>query len=320
VNIRTGELNRIAAQLPFINFLLSYGHSMLNATTQSSLPKWRTLLVLGRVSNLPTVWSNCLAGWILGGGGEIWKLLWLCVAATFLYVGGMYLNDACDAEFDRKHRPERPIPSGAIAENDVWALGVGWLGLGTAMLVLFGKQTAIFTLLLTGFILLYDTVHKTVSFSPAIMAACRFFLLLVAASTGLTGVSGLALWSAVVLAAYVVGLSYIARHESTHATLRHWPVVFLAAPIVLALVANGEEYRQRAIVLSLVVGLWILRSLRPALWSAQPNYGKTVSALLAGIVLVDCLAVLGGGTAEFTTVFVMLFAAALLFQRYVPAT
>jgi hypothetical protein len=37
---------------------------------QDSVRKLRTLLVLGRVSNLPTVWSNCLAGWWLGGGGN----------------------------------------------------------------------------------------------------------------------------------------------------------------------------------------------------------------------------------------------------------
>ena len=33
------------------------------------MAKLRTLLVLGRVSNLPTVWSNCFAGWLLAGGG-----------------------------------------------------------------------------------------------------------------------------------------------------------------------------------------------------------------------------------------------------------
>ena len=31
---------------------------------------WKTLLDLGRVSNIPTVWTNCLAGWLLGGGGR----------------------------------------------------------------------------------------------------------------------------------------------------------------------------------------------------------------------------------------------------------
>src|SRR5256885_13326506 len=70
----------------------------------------RTLLILGRISNLPTVWSNCLAGWWLGGGGNSHKLPWLFCGVTLLYIGGMFLNDAFDADFDRAHRQGRPIP------------------------------------------------------------------------------------------------------------------------------------------------------------------------------------------------------------------
>src|SRR5213594_1545943 len=51
-------------------FLLSYRRSMLLARSNIQ-PYWRTLLILGRASNVPTVWSNCLAGWLLGGGGSI---------------------------------------------------------------------------------------------------------------------------------------------------------------------------------------------------------------------------------------------------------
>src|SRR5436853_7511544 len=101
----------------------------------------RTLLVLGRVSNLPTVWSNCLAGWLLGGGGSAASLLLLCGGATCLYIGGMYLNDAFDIEFDRLNRKERPIPSGAISSGDVWGYGFSWLGLGLALVYFFNTST-----------------------------------------------------------------------------------------------------------------------------------------------------------------------------------
>ena len=75
----------------------------------------QTLLSLGRVSNLPTVWSNCLAGWCIGQGLHGERLFLLLMGATFLYLGGMFLNDAFDAQYDRQHRPERPIPTGAMA-------------------------------------------------------------------------------------------------------------------------------------------------------------------------------------------------------------
>src|SRR5829696_10188827 len=93
----------------------------------------RTLLVLGRVSNVPTVCSNCLAGWLLGGGGDWRRFMLLCAGATLLYVGGMYLNDAFDAEFDSQHRRERPIPSGAIKLGTVWRIGIALLVAGVGL-------------------------------------------------------------------------------------------------------------------------------------------------------------------------------------------
>src|SRR5438094_889537 len=99
--------------LHFAQNLISSSQMQVSGTTQ----RWivRTLLMLGRVSNLPTVWSNCLAGWLLGGGGLALRFVLLCVGATCLYIGGMYLNDAFDFEFDRAFRRERPIPSVAIS-------------------------------------------------------------------------------------------------------------------------------------------------------------------------------------------------------------
>ena len=279
----------------------------------------RTLLVLGRVSNVPTVWSNCFAGWLLAGGGDWSRFLLLTFAATCLYVGGMYLNDAFDATFDLQHRPERPIPSGAIRAEAVWAWGFGWLGLGLACLFGFGQTAIICALLLVVAILVYDAIHKIFALSPVLMAACRFFLVLMAASAGRNGITGLAIWMALAMAAYIIGLSYLARKESTFATVSLWPCLFLAVPLMLALIVNQGEYLGRAIVLCAAVGLWMVRCLGFALWSAQRNIGRCVSGLLAGIALVDLLAAWDGSLATGLT-FAALFALALLFQRFVPAT
>src|SRR5271169_6112757 len=96
----------------------------------NSVPQFRTLLVLGRVSNLPTVWSNCLAGWWLSGGGNFWKLPLLLLGMSALYTGGTFLNDAFDAEFDQRRRTARPIPAGKILPETVWFYGWVWLALG----------------------------------------------------------------------------------------------------------------------------------------------------------------------------------------------
>lgn len=274
---------------------------------------------MGRVSNLPTVWSNCLAGWWLGGGGDFKKLPFLLAGATFLYVGGMFLNDAFDAEFDLRFRRERPIPSGMIALKSVWRWGLGWLALGIVCLFCAGKVTGGLGFALAICILLYDAIHKMLDFAPVLMGLCRFFLYVVAASTGLNGVTGSSIWCGLALAAYIVGLSYVARRESRRDVLRYWPLALLAAPVVLAIIMDVNDYREGALLLSAVLGLWSLRCLRHTLWSEEKNIGLTVSGLLAGIVFVDWLAVADAPN-NAGLVFLGLFLLALVAQKMVPAT
>lgn len=282
--------------------------------------KLRALLVLGRVSNLPTVWSNCLAGWLLGGGGAISNLLIACLGTTCIYVGGMYLNDAFDEQFDREYRKERPIPSGLVSSGEVWMWGSAWLLAGTILLSFFGVTTMTLVFLLATCVVVYDAVHKAIAFSPVLMAMCRFFVYLIAASLAVDGVTGFTIWSALALGLYIVGLSYIARKESIRGMLGYWPAYLLATPIVLAFIGNEGQYAQRALLLSMILGCWILRCLQFTYWSTQRQVGRTVSGLLAGIVWVDLLAVAGGPGIAVSTVFLGLFILALVFQRFVPAT
>src|SRR5215469_15374724 len=100
-----------------MNSCASLNHCM---SREGPVNRLRVLLVLGRVSNLPTVWSNCLAAWLLGGAGPRPRFFCLTLGATLLYTAGMFLNDAFDAGFDRQYRPERPIPSGLISRPTVW--------------------------------------------------------------------------------------------------------------------------------------------------------------------------------------------------------
>jgi len=279
----------------------------------------RLLFLMGRVSNLPTVWSNCLAAWLLSGGGDTARLQLVCLGATFLYLGGMYLNDAFDAAFDAQFRRERPIPAGLIRLGTVWQLGVLWLGLGLLTLAWLGKATGVLAVLLIVTVVVYDAVHKAITLAPVLMALCRFLLYLIAGTSASNGLSGLTVWSGVALALYILGLSYIARHESTRPSLRWWPTGFLAAPVVLALVVNGEGYYQQAGWLILLLVFLIIQCLHSRAGETSPDLKRTVSGLLAGIIWVDLLAV-AGGTTTIAMLFVALFLLARLLQRVIPAT
>ncbi len=287
---------------------------------QIGIRQLRALLALSRVSHLPTVWSNCLAGWWLGGQGNQAKLPFLFLGVSALYTGGMFLNDAFDADFDRQRRAERPIPSGAISLAAVWCWGLGWLGLGALCLAAVGRATGALSVVLLLCILIYDATHKAVTASPWLMGVCRFWVYVIAGSAGTTGVNGEPIWCGLGLAFYVAGLGYLARHESSRGRVPYWPLALLAMPVVFAMLMNVAEYRLPALWLSLVLVLWIALRARTIFQAAEANVGHIVSGLSAGIVLVDWLAVAPVCPRGLGFAFLILFGATLALQRLVPAT
>jgi 4-hydroxybenzoate polyprenyltransferase len=251
-------------------------------------------------------------------------MAWLSFFVSLLYVGGMFLNDAFDAGFDRQHRRLRPIPSGAISEGEVWQWGFALLGAGAAGLVWAGAATAILTLLLTACILLYNATHKFAEAAPVLMGACRMLVYLVSAcfaqAGGATGgIAGYPVWCGAALGAYVMGVSFLARKEARRGPAPAWPCVFLAAPVVLAGLCDDGAARQTGFELSLALGVWVLWAVREAVGRRQANVGYAVSRLLAGIVWVDLLAV-ADLTQPWVALFALWFVLALLLQRYIPAT
>ena len=281
--------------------------------------KLRTLLLLGRVSNLPTVWSDCLAGWWLGGGGSWPALACVTLSASLLYEGGMFLNDAFDAEFDRRHRRLRPIPSGAISEREVWQWGLTWLALGLATVGWLGIPVVAWAAVLCGLILLYNAVHKWAPVAPVLMGSCRWCVYLLAASTAGQGVTGEVIWKGLALGAYVVGVSCLARKENSRARINLWPALLLATPLVFAgLIDDGSGW-EAAVVYALFLAAWTSWALSRSLGPAEPNLPYTVSCLLAGIVLVDGLAVANASEPR-AALFALWFALALWLQRSIPAT
>jgi len=115
-------------------------------------------------------------------------LLYLLIGSSLIYAGGCFINDACDHAFDQKHRPERPIPRGALSLGQAWVLGLAQLGVGAwAMIVGAGCHWQ-WTLALLLCILAYDWAHKKSAWSILLMGGCRS-LLWITAATAASGMS-----------------------------------------------------------------------------------------------------------------------------------
>ena len=64
---------------------------------------------------------------VAGRRRKLWELPLLFLGVSALYTGGIFLNDAFDADFDRQRRAERPIPFGARFRCPPSGAG-GWRG------------------------------------------------------------------------------------------------------------------------------------------------------------------------------------------------
>lgn len=250
----------------------------------------RTTVALSRPARLPTVWSNCLAGWWLGGGTNTEQLPLLFGAVTLLYFGGAFLNDAFDVEHDQQHRPTRPIPAGSVTSALVWRWALGFLVAGGLLLMWVGTLTGILGLALILCIVLFNTLRRLKAVSPIFGGLCRLFVYVVGASVALYGVTGWSVWCGLALAIYVAGIGYSEHWAEQPSRAKAWPAILLAVPLVLALALDTNGYRQAALLLSALLVLWVLRALRQTFWTAEPNVPSTLAGLLSGIVFVDWLA------------------------------
>jgi 4-hydroxybenzoate polyprenyltransferase len=182
----------------------------------------RTALRLGRVSNLPTVWTNVMAGLALNGGALTpFDVVPLGVAVSLFYVAGMYLNDAFDWRWDAQHRPERPIPSGEISARAVFVIGFALMAAGLALLAVGPGRPAPFFggLGLGACILIYDASHKRNPLAPLVMGLCRVGVYVIAALAASPHLAAAVYVGGGLQLAYLVGLTLVARHETRNPRL-----------------------------------------------------------------------------------------------------
>jgi len=192
----------------------------------------RAYLDLCRVSNLPTVWTNVLAGVVLSGATwDVGECLVLALALSCFYAGGMCLNDLCDVAWDRAGRPDRPLPSGRVSVPEARGLTLALFAAGFAGLGVAAHPVALAPgVALLAAIWVYDRYHKEGAWSVLVMAACRL-LVFVVAGTAVAGRVGGGVWiGGFAQYAYVLLLSAVARIEGKRPGGFGFPVI----PVLIA--------------------------------------------------------------------------------------
>jgi hypothetical protein len=184
----------------------------------------RAWLRLVRLPNLATAAADPLAGFLVCSGltqvGWVPVACWLAVlAGVTLYAAGMVLNDVNDVAIDLIERPERPLPSGAIALALAAVVGNLLLAAGAAAAV--GAAVAATTpwpalvaAALTAAIWFYDRHAKGTILGPPVMGSCRGLNWLLG-MTAAGGPTTMPEWCIPLgMGVYVAGITLFARDEA----------------------------------------------------------------------------------------------------------
>lgn len=202
--------------------------------------KARAYLLLTRVSNLPTVWTNVLAAVVVAGGPRN-SLVVTMAATSVFYMGGMVLNDAFDADVDARIRSDRPIPAGDVTRAEVFSLGTALLALGETVLLAtpYPRPALAWGLGLAAAIVFYDYQHKGRSFGPVVMGLCRALVYCVAAAAAVGTVSSPVMRAAALMWAYIIALTWVAKNAGLGSAVP-WLLAGICLVDAAVLAASGE--------------------------------------------------------------------------------
>lgn len=248
-----------------------------------------TVLPYLRLVRAPAVFSalgDPIAGLLLerdefSGGGAAR----LSAASAMLYLAGMALNDLADRDEDARDRPERPIPSGAVSPRAAALLG-GSLLLGGVLVAQRGGARWTGPAL-AAMVVAYDfQLKRSATLGPMAMGACRALSLLMGVEASRGEVTRRGAEGALLLGAYVAGLTLVARGETGAA--RTTELRLGAGLVAGALLATAVRGGPESLAWSAAAGALSGPALRRAVVEPSPRtVGPAVGALIRAIPALD---------------------------------
>lgn len=266
------------------------------------------ILAAGRVANLPSVVSNVVLGAVVFG--VFGQISWPAVAGgcgcgMFLYLGGCFLNDWWDRNWDKENKPDRAVPSGRLSGGLLLGLAIFCFVIGMGLSLVLGPIAVSFALLIVVLILVYSFIHKRTSFGVIPMGLCRallYFLGFFSANpefylweisdgafvyyVDFTDWVSLLFCPAIGLLSYIAGLSLLARHEARGdqpSASRVVAYFLLFLPILTHAVWTGSQVPLLAVLSALPFLIVVFLATR----RIKTSIGAGVSSLLAAIPLLD---------------------------------
>jgi len=289
---------------------------------------FKKYLQLARLPNAFTSPTNVVAGYLtVTPISELnYVNLGILMASSMLfYVSGVIFNDYFDIEVDRKERPSRPLPSGAISKKTTIQIAIVLMASAITLAFFVSWSSFVVALLLASMIIGYDyRLKNNKIFSPITMGATRFLNVIMGASPALlsfqSNLPGLVFVASSVFA-YVVVITLFSKKElSGIKSKRHTIVLF---SIIYAIIA--------AITIVIFLGLfktWSLVILVPytiimsfifkqALVGDASSIQRVIKNMVISIIILDSIFVSGvAGLSYGLSTLLFLLPAILLSKKF----
>lgn len=307
---------------------------------------FKTALQLGRVSNLPTVWTNVMVGiYITSYHRPFNYQLLLFLSFSLFYIGGMYLNDAFDAKYDMEHQPYRPIPSGQTKQITVLVAGFCLLGLGIIILSTAGEllsgtptQPGLIGIILAASIVFYNWRHKGRWYAPAVMGVNRALVYIGACSavSGKFDIRSLIL--SVPIFVYIIAITLIAKKHATKKGSLFLPasllflvllpfvifyydeMTYTGYPRLTAVISFLESSSPGYLTLLIFFSCWLVFSLSILFKKDSRLKDWSIAFLIAGICILDALLIGTFASTYIAVIALAMFPLTLFLQKFVKGT
>lgn len=214
-----------------------------------------TQLRLIRLPNIFTAISNIWAGSVIAASGTPnWlNVLVGSIASAALYAGGTTLNDYCDRESDRVHRPNRPIPSGAVKAQLALVLAIIRLAIGAGLGFVISTDAGIISSAIAVSAVLYNRLKSRTGLSVFMMALCRGLNWLLGLLCGTKTINPCNPW--LLLPAgiflYIASITVLSRFEEKAPSLKRLVKLgILAIPLIDAAIALSFGYYWQGLVIA----------------------------------------------------------------------
>lgn len=257
-------------------------------------------ITIMRPANLVASVADVLAGVAISGYflttafdfEHLGPIILLCISTLGLYSGGVIFNDVFDAERDKKERPGRPIPSGAIAQKDAAVFGGICFTIGVVAAAAVNLTSLALALMILIAALTYDKWSKHFSIiGPINMGLCRGLNLLLGVSIFSRTPEIWWLVIAIIPIAYIAALTIINRRKGNDKSKTSlYLAAFLYAFVIACIlfIANSKGFFLMTILFIIPFYLMIFTPLFKALDNPiGENISKSVKAGVIALILLN---------------------------------